>query len=144
MNIKTISNDRDFNRFHNRGLNENRSNKLTSLKSLLEDDEFGEINEADDSKDDKKPEPKEMSDDEIKEKAFDFAIDIAKLMSNVMVDDIVGIAGKVADFLKNHQINGAGADAFSLENSSEESTETPEENTEETENSEENNEFSEA
>lgn len=132
-------------------VNENSNSRLTSLKSLLEDDEFGEINEADDSKDDKKPEPKEMSDDEIKEKAFDFAIDIAKLMSNVMVDDIVGIAGKVADFLKNHQINGAGADAFSLENNSEESSETPEENTEETEstenseeNTEENNEFSEA
>lgn len=143
MNIKTINNDRDFKRFSYKGLHENGNGHLTSLKSLFEDDEFGEINEADDSKEEKKDAaPKEMTDDEIKEKAFDFAIDIAKLMSNVMVDDIVGIAGKVADFLKNHQINGAGADAFSLgdEGGSEEAAPAEGESTPEEGASEENNE----
>jgi hypothetical protein len=138
MNIQYINNDKDFRNI--KSINESR-NKWEKLFEDFGDDE--NLNEADDSKENKKNTPKELSDDEIKEKSMDFAIDIARLMSNVMVDDIVGIAGKVADFIKNHQINGAGADAFSLEDESNSEESSTEENNSE-ESTEDNAEFQEA
>jgi len=45
-------------------------------------------------------ESKDMSDEEIKIKALKQAIDIAKLMSDVTVDDVISIAEKVAVYIK--------------------------------------------
>ena len=45
-------------------------------------------------------EVKKMTDEEIKIKALNQAVNIAKLMSNVGTDDVIEIAKKVAKFIK--------------------------------------------
>jgi len=46
----------------------------------------------------------EMSDEELKVESLKIATNIAKLMSDVTPDDIISIASKVSDFIKNHEI----------------------------------------
>lgn len=45
-------------------------------------------------------ESKKMADEEIKIKALNLSVNIAKLMSDVTTDDILGIASKIAVFIK--------------------------------------------
>lgn len=46
---------------------------------------------------------KEMSDEEIKIKALNLAINIAKLMNDVTTEDVLKIAAKVASFIKEEK-----------------------------------------
>ena len=60
------------------------------------DDEAPSPEEVDDAK----KEANKMTDEEIKIKALNQAVNIAKLMSDVTTDDVIKIAGKVAKFIK--------------------------------------------
>ena len=50
--------------------------------------------------DNEKNEVEKMTDEEIKVKALGQAVNVAKLMSNVGVDDVIEIAKKLAKFIK--------------------------------------------
>ena len=49
-------------------------------------------------------EPDKIPDEELRIEALKRAIDIAKLMSNVTTEDIISIAAKVVDYIRNTQI----------------------------------------
>ena len=65
------------------------------MDSFLEDGEDGFVTEL---------EPDKMPDEELRIEALKRAIDIAKLMSNVTTEDIISIAAKVVDYIRNTQI----------------------------------------
>ena len=65
------------------------------MDSFLEDGEGGFVTEL---------EPDKMPDEELRIEALKRAIDIAKLMSNVTTEDIISIAAKVVDYIRNRQI----------------------------------------
>lgn len=65
------------------------------MDSFLEDGEDGFVTEL---------EPDKIPDEELRIEALKRAIDIAKLMSNVTTEDIISIAAKVVDYIRNTQI----------------------------------------
>ena len=65
------------------------------MDSFLEDGEDSFVTEL---------EPDKMPDEELRIEALKRAIDIAKLMSNVTTEDIISIAAKVVDYIRNTQI----------------------------------------
>lgn len=65
------------------------------MDSFLEDGEDGFVTEI---------EPDKIPDEELRIEALKRAIDIAKLMSNVTTEDIISIAAKVVDYIRNTQI----------------------------------------
>ena len=65
------------------------------MDSFLEDGEDGFVTEL---------EPDKMPDEELRIEALKRAIDIAKLMSNVTTEDVISIAAKVVDYIRNTQI----------------------------------------
>ena len=65
------------------------------MDSFLEDGEGGFVTEL---------EPEKIPDEELRIEALKRAIDIAKLMSNVTTEDIISIAAKVVDYIRNTQI----------------------------------------
>lgn len=65
------------------------------MDSFLEDGEGGFVTEL---------EPDKIPDEELRIEALKRAIDIAKLMSNVTTEDIINIAAKVVDYIRNTQI----------------------------------------
>ena len=65
------------------------------MDSFLEDGEDSFVTEL---------EPDKMPDEELRIEALKRAIDIAKLMSNVTKEDIISIAAKVVDYIRNTQI----------------------------------------
>ena len=65
------------------------------MDSFLEDGEGGFVTEL---------EPDKIPDEELRIEALKRAIDIAKLMSNVTTEDIISIAAKVVDYIRNTQI----------------------------------------
>lgn len=72
---------------------------------LDEDDELSEaeLNE-DELNEDESSNDSTMSSQEIKVESLKIATNIAKLMSDVTTEDIISIADKVADFIRNHNI----------------------------------------
>lgn len=67
---------------------------LNESSKLFEDNELFEA----DSENDK------MTEEDLKIESLKIATNIAKLMSDVTTDDILTIATKVADFIRNHEI----------------------------------------
>jgi len=67
------------------------SEELTDIDSANEDGDFGFL---EDNK------LKKMSDEEIKIKALNLSVNIAKLMSDVTLDSVLKIAAKVAVYIK--------------------------------------------
>jgi hypothetical protein len=68
-----------------------------------EDDDFNEsLNEADGDNDDNEPEPP-MDEQKLKIEALKLATNVGKLMNNVTPEDIVKIAGMLAEFIRNNQ-----------------------------------------
>ena len=65
------------------------------MDSFLEDGEDSFVTEL---------EPDKMPDEELRIEALKRAIDIAKLMSNVTTEDVISIASKVVDYIRNTQI----------------------------------------
>ena len=65
------------------------------MDSFLEDGDDSFVTEL---------EPDKMPDEELRIEALKRAIDIAKLMSNVTTEDIISIAAKVVDYIRNTQI----------------------------------------
>lgn len=65
------------------------------MDSFLEDSEDGFVTEL---------EPDNIPDEDLRIEALKRAIDIAKLMSNVTIKDIIDIANKVVDYIRNTQI----------------------------------------
>ena len=65
------------------------------MDSFLEDGEDGFVTEL---------EPDKMPDEDLRIEALKRAIDIAKLMSNVTTEDVISIAAKVVDYIRNTQI----------------------------------------
>lgn len=65
------------------------------MDSFLEDGEDSFVTEL---------EPDKIPDEELRIEALKRAIDIAKLMSNVTTEDIISIATKVVDYIRNTQI----------------------------------------
>ena len=65
------------------------------MDSFLEDGEGGFVTELESDK---------IPDEELRIEALKRAIDIAKLMSNVTTEDIISIAAKVVDYIRNTQI----------------------------------------
>lgn len=65
------------------------------MDSFLEDGEDGFVTEL---------EPDNMPDEDLRIEALKRAIDIAKLMSNVTTEDVISIAAKVVDYIRNTQI----------------------------------------
>ena len=65
------------------------------MDSFLEDGEDGFVTEL---------EPDKMPDEELRIEALKRAIDIAKLMSNVTTEDVISIAAKVVDYIRNTRI----------------------------------------
>ena len=65
------------------------------MDSFLEDGEDSFVTEL---------EPDKMPDEELRIEALKRAIDIAKLMSNVTIKDVIDIANKVVDYIRNTQI----------------------------------------
>ena len=62
----------------------------------FEDDDAPEIEDVEKAEE----EAKKMTDEEIKIKALQQAVNVAKLMSNVGTDDVIEIAKKLAKFIK--------------------------------------------
>lgn len=62
----------------------------------FEDDDAPEIEDVEKAEED----AKKMTDEEIKIKALQQAVNVAKLMSNVGTDDVIEIAKKLAKFIK--------------------------------------------
>lgn len=91
---------------------------IAALETLLEE----EATEAETSETSEEPEEKQMSSEEINIESLKIAINISKLMKDVMPEDVVAIAGKVAEFIKNHQIGGETETSSEITTS----TETPE------------------
>ena len=65
------------------------------MDSFLEDGDDSFVTEL---------EPDKIPDEELRIEALKRAIDIAKLMSNVTTEDIISIAAKVVDYIRNTQI----------------------------------------
>lgn len=65
------------------------------MDSFLEDGEDSFVTEL---------EPDKMPNEELRIEALKRAIDIAKLMSNVTTEDVISIAAKVVDYIRNTQI----------------------------------------
>lgn len=65
------------------------------MDSFLEDGEDSFVTEL---------EPDKMPVEELRIEALKRAIDIAKLMSNVTTEDVISIAAKVVDYIRNTQI----------------------------------------
>ena len=65
------------------------------MDSFLEDGEDSFVTELEQDK---------MPDEELRIEALKRAIDIAKLMSNVTTEDVISIAAKVVDYIRNTQI----------------------------------------
>ena len=65
------------------------------MDSFLEDGDDSFVTEL---------EPDKIPDEELRIQALKRAIDIAKLMSNVTTEDIISIAAKVVDYIRNTQI----------------------------------------
>ena len=65
------------------------------MDSFLEDGEDSFVTEL---------EPDKIPDEELRIEALKRAIDIAKLMSNVTTEDVISIATKVVDYIRNTQI----------------------------------------
>ena len=65
------------------------------MDSFLEDGDDSFVTEL---------EPDKIPDEELRIEALIRAIDIAKLMSNVTTEDIISIAAKVVDYIRNTQI----------------------------------------
>lgn len=65
------------------------------LNSFLEDGESGFVENI---------EPDTMSGEELRIESLKRAIDIAKLMSDVTVEDVITIATTVADYIQNAEI----------------------------------------
>lgn len=65
------------------------------MDSFLEDGDDSFVTEL---------EPDKIPDEELRIEALKRAIDIAKLMSNVTTEDIISIATKVVDYIRNTQI----------------------------------------
>lgn len=65
------------------------------MDSFLEDGEDSFVTEL---------EPDKIPDEELRIEALKRAIDIAKLMSNVTTEDVISIAAKVVDYIRNTQI----------------------------------------
>lgn len=65
------------------------------MDSFLEDGDDSFVTEI---------EPDKIPDEELRIEALKRAIDIAKLMSNVTTEDIISIAAKVVDYIRNTQI----------------------------------------
>ena len=65
------------------------------MDSFLEDGDDGFVENI---------EPDKIPDEELRIEALKRAIDIAKLMSNVTTEDIISIAAKVVDYIRNTQI----------------------------------------
>ena len=72
--------------------------------ALFEDDETDEISNKDN-----------MTDEELKDESLKIAINVAKLMTNVQANDIITIAGTIADFIRNHEIGENDLDSLSPE-----------------------------
>lgn len=95
---------------------------IAALESLLED----EAAQAEVAETSEEPEEKQMTSEEINIESLKIAINISKLMKDVMPDDVVAIAGKVAEFIRNHQIGGETNTETSSSEEITSSTETPE------------------
>ena len=65
------------------------------MDSFLEDGDDSFVTEL---------EPDKIPDEELRIEALKRAIDIAKLMSNVTTEDVISIAAKVVDYIRNTQI----------------------------------------
>lgn len=65
------------------------------MDSFLEDGDTGFVDNI---------EPDKMPNEDLRIEALKRAIDIAKLMSNVTVQDVINIASKIADYISNTQI----------------------------------------
>ena len=65
------------------------------MDSFLEDSEDSFVTEL---------ESDNMPDEDLRIEALKRAIDIAKLMSNVTIKDVIDIANKVVDYIRNTQI----------------------------------------
>lgn len=91
---------------------------------LDEDDELSEaeLNE-DELNEDESSNDSTMSNQDIKVESLKIATNIAKLMSDVTTEDIISIADKVADFIRNHNI---GNEVESKETKSKEDEESKE------------------
>jgi hypothetical protein len=73
------------------------------VDDIDEDDDFNEsLNEADGDNDDNEPEPP-MDEQKLKIEALKLATNVGKLMNNVTPEDIVKIAGMLAEFIRNNQ-----------------------------------------
>lgn len=85
---------------------------LNESNDLFEDELFEETNESEVSSE------KQMSEEELKVESLKIATNIAKLMSDVTPEDIIQIATKVSDFIKNHEIGSfeKGNDIESMPN----------------------------
>ena len=65
------------------------------MDSFLEDGDDSFVTEL---------EPDKIPDEELRIEALKRAIDIAKLMSNVTTEDVISIAAKIVDYIRNTQI----------------------------------------
>ncbi|WQJ53621.1 MAG: hypothetical protein [Wendovervirus sonii] len=85
---------------------------LNESNDLFEDELFEETNELEVSSE------KQMSEEDLKVESLKIATNIAKLMSDVTPEDIIQIATKVSDFIKNHKIGSfeKGNDIESMPN----------------------------
>ena len=74
-------------------------------KYLFESEELEEtILNEDELNEDERTNDTTMTDEDLKVESLKIATNIAKLMSDVTTDDIISIAGKVSDFIRNHNI----------------------------------------
>jgi hypothetical protein len=70
---------------------------------FVDEDDFNEsLNEADGDNEDNEPEPP-MDEQKLKIEALKLATNVGKLMNNVTPEDIVKIAGMLAEFIRNNQ-----------------------------------------
>jgi hypothetical protein len=98
--IKVINEDSDF---------------IDEDDEFIDEDDFNEsLNEADGDSDNNEPEPP-MDEQKLKIEALKLATNVGKLMNNVTPEDIVKIAGMLAEFIRNNQdgnINDNATDEF--------------------------------
>lgn len=101
-NIIYINNERDFKRF----------NRLNEANEFIDEvaDEFNDfddaekdpLNEADGEGSNEKPD-EPMDEEKLRIESVKLATNMAKLMDNVSPDDIIKLAGMVAEFIRNNR-----------------------------------------
>ncbi len=77
---------------------------MKNLSKYLFEDEASDLLEDIELNEDESSSDTTMTDEDLKVESLKIATNIAKLMADVTVDDVISIAGKVSDFIRNHNI----------------------------------------